>query len=421
MGHHLLVVLCLWLPAMVLAAEPEETIALKLSNLTASQIEGVEKLRQEFSVDFLVHPKVGEDIVLLLPASEKSAVQKRVLALIGSEADDITGVILQDVKKERIENEKRRKMFQRFRAGTAAPLNYFPKLPEIYTWLNSLPAKYKNVSLENIGFTYENRSMLVLKINAGRNLPKVFIESAIHAREWLSPTTSIYMIDKILQGAYGDLLSRFELHFLVIANPDGYVFTHTSPNNIGVRLWRKNRRQTQPSRQCFGADLNRNFDIDFGKQGASGYCGSDIFPGPHPFSEPESVNERNYLLKNAQNMVLYLSLHSFGQMVLVPHCYTDVPPQDDARLRSIGQAAVEAFAKVGKTPYRLGTANQLGLGLVSGSSIDWVKDIMKVPNTFAIELQPDDDGFEGFLPPSTLIAPSGEETLAALVAMLQKI
>jgi len=120
-------------------------------------------------------------------------------------------------------------------------------------------------------------------------------------------------------------------------------------------------------------------------------------------------------------MKMFLTIHTFGQMIILPYAYTNTPPKDLARLQKIGQAAIDAFKNVGKKQYYMGNTQQLGLGLVSGSIVDWVRDVAKVPNAFAFELQPRGvDAFRGgFNPPSSYIRPSGEETVAAFVAMMR--
>lgn len=81
-------------------------------------------------------------------------------------------------------------------------------------------------------------------------------------------------------------------------------------------MWRKNR---QPHSQlCFGADPNRNFDANFGVAGTSDSPCSEIYRGPHPFSEPETLALSQFM-GNFTNVGLYISFHSYGQYLMFPH------------------------------------------------------------------------------------------------------
>ena len=52
-------------------------------------------------------------------------------------------------------------------------------------------------------------------------------------------------------------------------------------------MWRKNRRKVENS-ECYGVDLNRNFDKAFGTASSKNPCAED-FRGEEAFSEPESA------------------------------------------------------------------------------------------------------------------------------------
>ena len=70
-----------------------------------------------------------------------------------------------------------------------------------------------------------------------------FSESLVglHAREWLSPTTALYLIRSLIQeiesrSKAGKKLSKVSWYIVPLVNPDGYEYSHTNE-----RLWRKNR------------------------------------------------------------------------------------------------------------------------------------------------------------------------------------
>lgn len=80
----------------------------------------------------------------------------------------------------------------------------------------------------------------------------------IHAREWISPAVSLYIIDQLVSNADG-LAERYNFYILPSVNPDGYEYSHSSD-----RMWRKSRSETGSSVGCKGVDLNRNFDFHYG-------------------------------------------------------------------------------------------------------------------------------------------------------------
>ena len=76
------------------------------------------------------------------------------------------------------------------------------------------------------------------------------------------------MVRAFLEGygvnsAITELVDRMDLSFNLVANPDGYQYSHTSK-----RLWRKTRTPNQGS-ACVGTDPNRNWKPGWGTVGAS--------------------------------------------------------------------------------------------------------------------------------------------------------
>lgn len=84
------------------------------------------------------------------------------------------------------------------------------------------------------------------------------------------------------------------------------------------RLWRKSRTPHSLNRFCIGVDQNRNFDDHHGEKGTSKNPCSETYPGPEPFSEPETQALADFIGK-FDNIKLYLSFHAYGQMLLFPY------------------------------------------------------------------------------------------------------
>lgn len=81
-------------------------------------------------------------------------------------------------------------------------------------------------------------------------------------------------------------------------------------------MWRKTRRPLRNS--CFGVDGNRNFAFRHADSGASANPCSEQFGGAKPFSEPETLALSEFI-QRFNNIRLYLSFHSYGQMILFPY------------------------------------------------------------------------------------------------------
>ena len=118
-----------------------------------------------------------------------------------------------------------------------------------------------HLKVENIGTTPEGRSILVLKICANRKCgsrPIIWIDSGIHAREWIGPAVVSYLarVRKIgcgfIQGivifSFQELVEKnsknsqvtslFDWYLLSVANPDGYVETFTGDRYDGGDFYR---------------------------------------------------------------------------------------------------------------------------------------------------------------------------------------
>jgi hypothetical protein len=62
--------------------------------------------------------------------------------------------------------------------------------------------------------------------------------SGTHAREWITITTVMYVLDQLMALPATDTLRKsFDWYIIPVVNPDGYEYARTSD-----RFWRKNRR-----------------------------------------------------------------------------------------------------------------------------------------------------------------------------------
>ena len=149
--------------------------------------------------------------------------------------------------------------------------------------------------------------------------PAVWIDSGIHAREWITPAVNTWMLNELVENEddHPDLLDKLDWYFLPLYNPDGYFRSRESD-----RLWRKTTSSYQ-GLKCQGTDLNRNFGFQWGDEGSSSNnsC-SEIYRGPTPFSEVENRNVANFLTSHKKQIKFFMSLHAFSQMILIPYGFS---------------------------------------------------------------------------------------------------
>ncbi|XP_042894278.1 carboxypeptidase B-like [Penaeus japonicus] len=182
------------------------------------------------------------------------------------------------------------------------------------------------------------------------------------------------------------------------------------------RLWRKNRAQSAIP-ECFGVDLNRNFDFYWGGVEASTNPCSDMYQGSNPFSEPETRALREAVSKVKRRTKAYVALHSYGQTFLYPWSYSRAINNSSTReLIDIAAGMTKKIEAAGGTRYNI-SSSTVSL-LVGGASDDWVAS-QGVPYVYTMELR--DRGETVFHLPEHLIVPTGEDVWAAMKYLGRKL
>mmetsp|Transcript_5267 Transcript_5267/g.9491 ORF Transcript_5267/g.9491 Transcript_5267/m.9491 type:complete len:782 (+) Transcript_5267:243-2588(+) len=138
--------------------------------------------------------------------------------------------------------------------------------------------------------------LMSLRVGNGRRGKHVFVVATLRGCEWTSSLAVLHTA-LVLKGRWEStrrLLDAMQFHFIAIANPDGFDFSHhKSPSN--ARSWCKSRRVAVPG--YHGVDLEKNWGLDgvswgFGKRDGAKL---DSFQGPGNFSEPETRALRDYM------------------------------------------------------------------------------------------------------------------------------
>ncbi|XP_077971261.1 carboxypeptidase B-like [Styela clava] len=287
--------------------------------------------------------------------------------------------------------------------------NVYHPLEEIYEWVDDIANEYPDLVTKSIlGNSYEGREIPMLTITKDINNPVVFIDCTFHAREWISPAVCQCFTRNLLQGYGKDPiftrhLDRLTFYVIPVVNVDGYAYSW-----LENRMWRKTR--SNYGTICDGVDPNRNSNANFGGQGSSGNSCDNTYRGPAMESEIEVHNWAEHLRSVANKTMIYLSFHSYSQLIVLPHSYTfDITPTIDV-LEKYAKQAATALGEVFGTVYTYGQGSS-NLYLVSGGSKDYAYDI-GIPWTCTFELR--DTGYHGFLLPEDQIEPSCVETTAAV-------
>ena len=201
---------------------------------------------------------------------------------------------------------------------------------------------------------YDIKVLVLTNKDQAGDKPILFINSAIHAREY---TTAPLNLDfaRWLYDGYGTnadatwILDHQEVHLMLQTNPDGRKRAETGLS------WRKNTNQNFCNRaNSRGVDLNRNFSFKWNitnGQGSSGNQCSGTFRGPSPGSEPEIQALENYVRslwpdRRGENNSdaapvdtsgIHIDLHSFSELVLWPWGETRQVAPNGIALQTLGR------------------------------------------------------------------------------------
>ncbi|THU92100.1 hypothetical protein K435DRAFT_967814 [Dendrothele bispora CBS 962.96] len=352
---------------------------------------------------------------------------------------------------------------------------YHP-LYEIDSFVHEMAKAYpEEASVVHLGHSAEGREMLGLKLarvppeNNDDDKPEkgpekpgkertldptkklgFVIMGAQHAREWVATATSLYLAHALVtnrteDGSLSDLLEVFDFYIIPTPNPDGYDYTWESD-----RFWYKNRQIMGPNAKCIGLDMNRNWGYKwkahvigggptFDDEDLVDYDLSDLsdpessfkknkppkepvdpcshwYPGHRPFEAPEANNIANYMT-TLPNLVAFVDLRSYGQMLSLPYSYScKRMPKDAEDMMEAALGAVRALKNVHGTDFTTGTLCDL-LYKAPGNVIDWMYKKVGIKYTYAVHLR--DTGTYGFSLPAQWIRPVGEET-GNMIAYLGK-
>ncbi|XP_058460491.1 carboxypeptidase B-like [Malaya genurostris] len=380
-------------------------------NVTREQREQLKRLEDLEGVDFwdragnriMIHPRLQRRFELFLKVHNIPH-----------------QLIIEDVEATVEAERKYDQEYRKARASSGRSTTSFDNfwtLDEIYAYLDELAADYPNlVTVETICETYEKRSIKAITISTSDGQvsgtkPVVFIDGGIHAREWAAIMSVVYLIHELAEHStdYSDMLAN-DWVIIPVANPDGYVHSHTSS-----RMWRKNRFPV--SILCTGVDLNRNWDYQWAS--SSNGC-SDTYSGASAHSELETQALVGLMKRYEANLKLYLTVHTYGDLILYPFGYASpavlVPNAEEHD--SIGTKAAAAVSAVGGPTYKVGNSAAV-LYTAFGTSDDYAVGTAGFTYSFTLELT--GGGNQGFDLPATEITAVASQTFEIFRSMANNI
>jgi murein tripeptide amidase MpaA len=302
-------------------------------------------------------------------------------------------------------------------SADTTPAGAFHTYTEMTTDLALLAASYPDrVQLLSCGTTWEGRLITGVRLGVTTTFskPEFLIIGNQHARDWISLEVAFGIATAFAEQYNSDtrirrLMDNLDIYILPTVNPDG----HTYCVNV-ERLWRKNRRNNGDG--TFGVDLNRNFEYQWGlTSGASTTSSSMTYMGPYPFSEPENIATRDFILSHS-HLIGMMNYHSYGQKIMYPWAYTYNPPPNQSWLNTLTASMKTAIVSVNTSSYTNGQWSVLLSYLGSGETADWINARVGLVY-ITIELPPISDP-PGFIPADTAISPAVRENIAGIITMM---
>lgn len=176
--------------------------------------------------------------------------------------------------------------------------------------MKMLKNKYSDYcEMTEIGSSVKGHSLYDFTIGSKEADSSVLVVGTMHAREYICATVLMQEIEYYLSNYNcmiggmkpADVLENTQIHYVVMANPDGVEISQKS-----YARWKSNAR---------GVDLNRNFPIK--KFVSGGTKGAEGYSGKKALSEPESraIAALTVKLKTKQKLQGVINYHAMGRII----------------------------------------------------------------------------------------------------------
>lgn len=154
-----------------------------------------------------------------------------------------------------------------------------------------------------IGVSYDARQVWEVVIGNHEAPHAIYIQAAIHAREWMNTWMLMKQIEELVQNwdvpvaegiKTGAVFEQCAVYILPMVNPDGVTISQMGMEGIrneALRFWLNQMQGADnPARwkaNAAGVDLNRNFSVGWGNVVNVKAPASQCYNGMLPFTEPE--------------------------------------------------------------------------------------------------------------------------------------
>ncbi|KAL7736782.1 hypothetical protein ACLKA6_015627 [Drosophila palustris] len=293
---------------------------------------------------------------------------------------------------------------------------HFFHLKTIYDWMDDLASKYPDrLSVLDMGTSTQGNAIKGVKLGQNPANKAIFIESGIHAREWIAPATATYIINELLTSKderIQELAKNFNWIVFPCVNPDGYKYTFEHD-----RMWRKNR---QLFGTCRGVDLNRNYPDHWNSTGSSSDPTRYDYAGPSAGSELETQRLIEFIRGHVEKdqIKTYIALHSYSQMLMFPYGYTKDHVSNYDDLQEFGKKASAAIKAESGRDYISGNLFET-IYPSSGGSMDWAHAETGIPIAYTFELRGPPDSQDLFILPAVEIQPTASEAFTAIRTIVE--
>jgi len=238
----------------------------------------------------------------------------------------------------------------------------FHNLQQVDSILLNYEKRYNSIlNIEKIGESaFYKFPITAIKISdfplQDEDEPSVLFTAAHHANEPLGVEICLYIVDYLCRNYQIDpeaknWIDNSEIWIVPVVNPDGYQLVF---NDRSRMIWRKNLRDNNNdgkfTPEIDGVDLNRNYDYNWGMDGDR-FPNSSYYPGPFPFSEPETQTIRKLAMR--ERFVIHLDFHSAGEVVLYPSSN----PLDEKVIQAAEQIARVIEKRCGRIHYSIAPLN----------------------------------------------------------------
>ncbi len=228
-----------------------------------------------------------------------------------------------------------------------------------------------------------------LRVGNGRRGKHIFVVASLRGCEWTGSLAVLHtaMILKGRGPTTKKLLDSVQFHFISLANPDGFDYSHQkSPSN--ARTWCKNRRVAVPG--YHGVDLEHNWGLDgiswgFGKRDGAKL---DNFQGPANFSEPETRHLRDYIkhYSTGRGRVAVLQIRCCAGSITPPQIYNP-RSMNPINVVQVAEAMARQIETTDGSRYNVIQRETEFHSKNTGQMIDWAYNEANVDHAYVVDVK----------------------------------